>query len=147
MKKNLVLIILVFALALAGCSKIKSIVSGGGGSTDSKKALCDSLSGLNTAVQNAKAVSTSTSLSQVKQDGQALEDAWTAVQKAMKKMKEADFNDVRNSYKEIVKSLRNATDAATLQQAVTAIQVSGKNFDTAYAKLNASACTTAQPTP
>ena len=132
MKKPILFLTLILTLILTSCKS---------SSSDPKKAMCDSLVALNTAIQGTKTITASSSLDQVKQSGQQLEDAWVNVQKTTKKIKEPALSDVRDSYKEIVKSLRSAVDATTLQQAVTTIQGSTPKFDAAYTKISSTDCT------
>ncbi len=131
MKKSLLILAVLLALVLTGCKSASS---------DPKKAMCDSLDTLNQAVQSAKALSASTNIDQVKKSGQDLENAWVDVQKTTKKMKEPQLTNIRDSYREIVKSLRTVTDTATLQTAVSAIQTSAPKFDTAYSTINTTSC-------
>ncbi len=131
MKKSLFILAVLLAFVITGCKSASS---------DPKKAMCDSLDTLNQAVQSAKGLTASTSLDQVKKSGQDLENAWVTVQKSTKKMKEPQLSDIRDSYREMVKSLRTVTDTATLQTAVDTIQTSAPKFDTAYSTINTTSC-------
>lgn len=138
MRKSALMVTLAMALALTACQPTAS--TGGEANTP----FCASLQALDSAVATVKALSTSSTVEQVRTAAEDVRTAWSAVTTAAQSVRDISLDDTKAAYDEIDTTMSGVTDTSTLASAITRLQAAVTRFETASATLNRTICRAAR---
>lgn len=115
-------VFVVSLVAIAGCQP----------SVDQAKAeLCSALAGYDQAVTYLQAVQGSSTVGQLKDAQKAVDKAAQQVNNAAEKYQKAEIREVKDSYQQLERKIKNIPDKATLAQAQQSIQPDVQNLKSA----------------
>ena len=130
-KTTVVLATLIAALLLAGCAPSLS---------DAKQQFCDDLAAVGEAIQKARGINADSTLEEVKEARQDLEEAMAKARESLGVLKNVQFGETENAFGELIDTIKDIPDETKLKEAAAAIQRAVDRFDTAYRKINTTVC-------
>jgi soluble cytochrome b562 len=132
MVKNTVVVgILIAALLLVGCAPSLS---------DAKQQFCDDLAAVGQAIQKARGINADSTLEEVKETRQGLEEAMANARESLGVLKEVQFAETENAFGELIDTIKDIPDEAKLKEATASIQQAVDRFEAAYTKINTTVC-------
>jgi hypothetical protein len=131
MKSTVVLANLIVAVLLAGCAPSLS---------DAKQQFCDDLAAVGQAIQKARGINADSTLEEVKETRQELEEAMANVRESLGVLKEVQFDEAENAFGELIDTIQDIPDEANMKEAAETIRDAVDKFDTAYKTINITIC-------